>query len=149
HPDGKHLASASSDGMVILWEVSGRAIWTSRAAKSSIIANGLVFDSTGSALLVGASSGQLLRFDVSSGRVAAETTTAPSVLSAFAVAPGGGRVATASPQGHVQIWNGQLSHVQGTWETGSVVNSLAFVGNDHFLLTGGQMLELRETATGR
>jgi WD40 repeat protein/tRNA A-37 threonylcarbamoyl transferase component Bud32 len=149
HPDGKHLASASNDGMVIFWDVSGRAIWTGRAGTSPVVTSGLVFDPTGSFLLVGTSNGHLLRFDVSAGQVAAEAMTDPSGLSAFSLAPSGRRVASASPRGHVRIWNGELSHVEGEWETGSKVDSLAFIGNDDFLLTGGKLLELRETATGR
>jgi hypothetical protein len=149
HPDGKHLASASNDGMVIFWDVSGRAIWTGRAGTSPVVTSGLVFDPTGSSLLVGTSKGHLLRLDVSAGQVVAEAMTDPSGLSAFSLAPSGHRIASASPRGHVRIWNGELSQVKGEWETGSIVNGLAFIGNDEFLLAGGKLLELREAATGR
>jgi WD40 repeat protein len=149
HPDGRRLASASSDGTVVFWDVSGKVIWTSRAGNFPVVANGLIFDPTGSSLLVGTSKGKLRRFDVSSGKVVAETTTDPSGLSAFSLAPSGRRIATASPRGHVRIWNGELSRIQGDWQTGSIINSLAFVGSEDFLVIGGKLLELRETATGR
>jgi WD40 repeat protein len=149
HPDGRRLASASSDGAVIFWDVAGRAIWTSRAAKSGIIANGLVFDLAGTALLIGSSQGQLLRLDTTLGEPAREDPTEKAGLSALAFSSTGTRVAAASVRGHVQIWDGDLSRVQCAWEAGSTVDTMAFAGDD-FLLTGRrQMVELRETATGR
>jgi WD40 repeat protein len=148
-PDGTRLASASSDGTVILWDVTGQRIWIRHIARTPVIANGLVFDPAGSALLVGAAEGRLLRLDVSSGQVIAEVANEADGLAALALAPDGSSLATASPGGRVTIRDAALKSVRSTWEAGAPIAALAFAGSAGFLATGGPTIDLREAATGR
>jgi WD40 repeat protein len=173
HPDGTRLASASSDGTVNFWDVGGSSLWTSqvttnrtagpvagtigrpigipagRAAQTSIVERGLVFDPAGSALWVGASGGLVLRLDVAKGRVTAELPTGVDGLAALALSLDGSLLATASPGGQVTIHDARLSRSRSSWEAGVPIGALAFAGSGGFLITGGAMIELREAATGR
>jgi WD40 repeat protein len=172
HPDGTRLASASSDGTVILWDVSGKMLRTStvglkdeatpnpgrgeqpgnrtsRPEPLRVVAKGLVFEPNGSALLVGATEGALLRLDVASGQELARASTGTAGLAALALSADGSSLATASPGGRVTIRDAGLSRVLATWDAGAPIAALAFAGSGEFLVTGGATIELREAATGR
>jgi WD40 repeat protein len=173
HPDGTRLASASGDGTVILWDVNGRILWTSRAAQPSgaapgsedsvrlmslamgrpapsrIVSKGLIFDPTGSALLMGASEGRLLRLDVASGRVTAEASTGTDGLAALALSPDGSSLATAEQGGRVTIRDAGLRRDGYSWEASAPIAALAFAGSAELLVTGGATIDLREAATGQ
>jgi WD40 repeat protein len=149
HPHGNRLASAAGDGTVILWDVSGEALWTHTEKESGIIRNGLAFVPDGSGLLAGTTDRRVLRIDPERGAVSASTIVGPAGLTAIAITPSGKRVAGSDDRGHVQLWEVDLSRAGPGLDVGSPITALAFVGSDNLVVTGGQAIQFWDVSTGR
>lgn len=102
-PDGSLLAAGATDGTITVWETNG---WTQRAVmrQDQSVAN-IVFSSDGKRLVSGSGSGTCYVWDMKRfvRNAALEGHTAHTV--GVAVHPDGSRIATASYDQTVRIWD--------------------------------------------
>jgi WD40 repeat protein len=141
HPDGNRLASASSDGTIILWAVRGEVIWKLTQVGSAPIRDGLIFVPDGSALLAAVADGRILRFEAGSGAIRATAKVDMGGMSSLAISPSGRRVAVSDSQGRVRIWDVALSRAGAGVDAGSTITAIAFLGGEDYLVTGGRSIQ--------
>jgi WD40 repeat protein len=145
-PDGTVLATGSKDGTIKLWDTATwkeRASWTAHADE----VGALVFSADGKALAsgcgqvwVGRTPGEAKLWDAASGKVlAAPLKGHLGTVAAVAFSPDGKRLATASADRTVKLWdtvNGQcLLTLRGH---GQEVDGVAFRSDGKVLATTGR-----------
>jgi WD40 repeat protein len=108
-PDGKTLASSSSDPMVKLWDASsGRELATLPLAggqtTGGLWARGLAFTPDGRTLAAGVSDGSIAFWEVASGKKSATFRGHEQHLFTVEISPDGKTLASASKDGSVRLW---------------------------------------------
>jgi WD40 repeat protein len=118
-PDGKTLASAGGDRLVLLWDVSpdrrGEVKTPLRVLKGhSDVLRGLAFSPDGSRLASGGSGGEVKLWDPPTGQevltlrwLASSTSVNPGGLKDVVFCRDGGRLACATGLGEVCIWEAE------------------------------------------
>ena len=147
--DGKTLASANSNGQIVLWDVaSGQA----RLTLPSQIANpvsGIVFSPDGNTL-ASVSDNSILLWDAASGdELLAFPGSVPVTDLAFS--PDGKTLAAVGQDGRITLWDSQAGSItQVLTGDPSGVNALAFSPDSTILSTGGKnaRIKLWDRATG-
>jgi WD40 repeat protein len=150
-PDGRFLASTGIDRTIILWDLRN-----SCAVRKYIFSRGdvrsLVFNSTGTQLLVAADSETAVLFDVVSGKTIREFSGSKPGSNTVAIfSSDERRIYTGSHQA-IQIWDVGTGKLISTWSghSGSV-NSLALSPDGKVLISGSddKTVVLRSAETGR
>ncbi|MBW0009332.1 MAG: hypothetical protein JO063_04290, partial [Pseudonocardiales bacterium] len=134
-PDGRLLATPSSDGAVRIWNTdSGACLRTIRQNKSVV---DVAFDPDGRILATAGTGGTSL-WDVDSGKL--PDRLASGICHAVAFSPHSGILASANDLGVVTLWElstgSALCRITGH---NSVVASVAFDGEGGMLATGGDV----------
>jgi WD40 repeat protein/serine/threonine protein kinase len=100
-PDGKHLASGSSDNTAKIWDAqTGQEVHTLKGHNDSV--DYLAFTPDANRLVSLGYDRTLKMWDVKTGK---ELFSLPGRNRRFAVSPDGKRLATAANEGFVKIWN--------------------------------------------
>lgn len=102
--DGRKLASASTDGTVIVWEVgTGQSIYRLPAASGAV--HGVAFSPDGSLLAAGTERGRILVWEMSTGDLLVKFDAHEEEVYDVAFSPDGKTLASASADTTVGLWN--------------------------------------------
>jgi WD40 repeat protein len=148
-PDGRLLASASTDGTVGLWNHEGERVWTYRDDKKGTAFRRLAFHPTAGVLLVAATDGRLLFLDVASKKRLATCATAGGPLTALALSRNGELLATGTSEGKVEIRRFARRELVQSLTIGSPVRAIVFDPRGDRLFTGGEALDVWDWASAR
>jgi WD40 repeat protein len=103
--DGRVVATGSDDGTARLWRTAGCAPLATFATGAP--ANTVAFTPDGSALLVGLESGEMTLLSLADRRERIRLDGHGDILTAMAMSPDGGRIASAAIDGRLSIWDGR------------------------------------------
>jgi WD40 repeat protein len=142
-PDGRHLATASEDGMVKLWEVQhladpqkGRILWPSSAVRELLK---IAFSPDGKRLATGDGFNDVIVLDVEQERAPLLRLQGHGeMVICVAYSPDGKYLASAGADNAVRVWDahtGAFLH-QFLGHT-SIVQALAFSPDGRLLASGG------------
>lgn len=140
-PDGSLLATAGSDGRVLLWDAqSGRFVRSLRSAASGTGA--LAFAPDGESLAAGSADGVVRIWDVGSGERRSFLAGQATPVRRLAWSPDARVLASAGVDGTVLLWRleglvGEGSLVASLPATTGAVPALAFSPDGTRLVTGG------------
>jgi WD40 repeat protein len=103
-PDGKFIATGSSDKTIILWRSSdGKEIRSFRGCKSEI--SKLEFNRQGTALLSLDREGNLILWNIESGKIITSNKPADDLFTSASFHPGGELVITGSRKSGISVWD--------------------------------------------
>jgi WD40 repeat protein len=139
-PDGRTLASASSDGTIQLWGLpAAKALRTLRVHEfpppGAII---LAFEPGGRVLIAQSPGVGITRWDVASGNRVATLGRIEARFPAVAFAPDGRTLARALNSGQIELWDLADGRRRSAWRGHSgAVLTLAFAPDGRSLASGG------------
>jgi WD40 repeat protein len=148
-PEGRHLASGSSDGTVKLWDaVTGQVVRT--LTLGSAVPLDLAFRHDGRHLaVVGSSECSLSIWDTETGLLLLRLVAHAKSAFAVAYSPDGRRLASAGSEGVIKLWDAETGAelLARPGHKGSV-SALAFRHDGHILASGGSdgLVRLWDTA---
>lgn len=107
-PDGQQLASAGSDGRLVLWALeppSAAAVWqiADKIETRTYVPRSIAFSPDGLLLAVGSSSGSVRLYEVKTGRIKGQLNGHKQGVNQLAFSPDGARLAASSKDG-VLVW---------------------------------------------
>jgi WD40 repeat protein len=124
-PDGKTLASASSDRTIKLWDArSGKALQTLNGHSSWVTA--VAFSPDGKTLASASDDSTVKVWDAGSGKALQTLNGHSGGVTAVAFSPGGKTLASASWDMTVKVWDAGSGKALQTLKTDSVVQKLWF-----------------------
>lgn len=139
-PDGRTLATSSSDGTARLWSVSGRRQLGRPLSHGSGAVNGVAFSPDGRTLATGGSDGTVRLWSVSGRRQLAGPLSAGSdPVAGVAFSPDGTTLAAGGDHGATQLWDVSARRQLGRplqRQYYGKVNSVAFSPDGRTLATG-------------
>ncbi|MFI9155368.1 helix-turn-helix domain-containing protein [Streptomyces sp. NPDC053367] len=136
-PDGRLLASGSSDGTVRLLRVADRRLLTTLRVPGRV--RSVTFAPGGRLLAATSTTGPVRLFDPASSAAPRLLTAATAGARALAFDPRGTRLAVAAADGTVQLWRTGRDPRREAVLTGHTggVNALAYTPDGHLLLSAG------------
>ena len=151
-PDGKTLASGSSDHAIRLWDgATGRPIGQPLTGHTRPVLS-VAFRPDGRILASGSQDGTIRLWDVAYGRLIGTWTGSASYVNSVAFSPDGRILASGSQDGTIRLWDVAYGRLIGTM-TGHTgyVESVAFSPDGKTLASGSydQTIRLWDVATGR
>ncbi|PLZ99732.1 hypothetical protein CI592_19260, partial [Fischerella thermalis CCMEE 5328] len=134
-PDGKILASGSSDKTIKLWDIATGKVIKTLTYGSSV--TNITFSPDGKLLAAGSSDKTIKLWDIASGKVIQTLTGHSNIVKSVVFSPDGKVVASGSNDNTIKLWNVATGKEIRTF-TGhtSFVTSLAF-SNDGKVLASG------------
>jgi WD40 repeat protein len=148
-PDGKTLASASSDDTIRLWRVSERKIVQTLKCNMGGV-NGLAYSPDGQILASAGSDGTVRLWSMPGGVLQRTLAGHSASVQAVAFSPDGRTLASASWDGTIKLWSPSNGSLSGTIDAAVRVtdvlslerrnfrlNSVAFAPDGHTLASGG------------
>ena len=134
--DGRLLATGSDDGTARLWRVAGCAPLAS--FETGAPANTVTFTPDGGALLVGLESGEMTLLSLADKRERIRFEGHGDILTAVAMSPDGGRIASAAIDGRLSIWDGRTGALLFTVAADvGRIGDVGFAGGSHQVYTVG------------
>jgi WD40 repeat protein len=109
-PDGKRLATASSDGVVKIWDVANRSL--ERQLTYDTWLRPLDFSPDGSRLAIGLGNGQIRLWDTANWQELAVLKGHNSFTFHLEFSPDGQHITSAGDDGTVRLWPLQLVDAQ-------------------------------------
>ena len=149
--DGTRLASGSRDGSAIIWSTdTWKATQTLRNPDPGTVYSGgetgmvddVAFSPDGKTLAMASREGNVLLWDVATGKLLETLKGHSSSVSALVFSPDGRTLASGSVDQTVRLWNVDTRQELMQLDSGSIelgrVQSLAFSPDGQHLLTGGR-----------
>ncbi|WP_232731875.1 WD40 repeat domain-containing protein, partial [Kamptonema formosum] len=132
-PDGKRLATGSSDGTVKLWDLQGKQLASLKGHQGWV--NSVAFSPDGQRLATGSEDGTAKLWDLQGNELASLKGHQEPVTS-VAFSPEGQRLATGSEDGTAKLWDLQGKKLASLKGHQSWVSSVAFSPDGKRLATG-------------
>jgi WD40 repeat protein len=151
-PDGRLLASPSSDKTIRLWDAeTGECL--RRLAMHTENVSSVAFDSTGSMLASGSWDKSVMLWEVPSGRFL-NVFKGQSGVSCVAFAPAERRIASGDSEGMLKLWevgSGRILHILEDVEPLAMITSTAFDPQGRHMASGSSdgAVKMWEAASGR
>jgi WD40 repeat protein len=145
--DGKRLISASLDGTVILWSAAGERLALWRDPRGTAF-RCLALHPRSGALALGCADGRIVLLDASARKVL-QTRSAGAAVQALAFARDGDRLAGGSADGGIILWRGPDWTKERSWNGGSPITTVAFLGKLDLLATGGKSVAFWRLKSGQ
>jgi WD40 repeat protein len=148
-PDGRKLATAYPNSIILLNTVTGQVIQKLDAPGSRI--DCLTFAADGQTLATATDDGKIQTWDLVGGRVI-RTIAGGGKITTLRFAPGGRTLAAAAENGIVDLWDLQTGGLSLQLKKHSgAVNAIAFSVDGNWMATGGddRSVIVWETATGK
>jgi WD40 repeat protein len=143
------LATSTRDGRSVVWDTNKGVVHRQGRFDG---ADMVALDAGCKVVALGYLGGDIATYDVESGQAFLSWRPHGGAVTALAISPDGGTVATAGDDGYASIWNSRTGELLGkTDELDYYVESESFSPDGRFLLVGDQSGEivLWEIATGR
>jgi WD40 repeat protein/serine/threonine protein kinase len=137
NPDGKHLAIASYDGTVKVWEVeAGKAQLTLQGHSGGT--SSVAYNADGTRLASAGYDRTVKVWDAATGRELFTIKGHSSVVTSVSFSPDGKRLASAAGDKTVRVWNTQVGQHPMALDGGGLVNSVAVSPNGKLLAATGR-----------
>ena len=148
-PDGRLLASGSSDKTIKLWEVStGRLLKTLKGHVEDV--NSVAFSPDGRLLAGGGDDSVIKLWEVSTGKLMYTFKGSWNGVLSIAFSPDGKYLASGSRDGILRIWRVSTGKLLYAVEEENEVTSVSFSPNGELLASGvNYTIKLRDVSTGR
>ena len=148
-PDGRLLASGSSDKTIKLWEVStGRLLKTLKGHVEDV--NSVAFSPDGRLLAGGGDDSVIKLWEVSTGKLMYTFKGSWNGVLSIAFSPDGKYLASGSRDGILRIWRVSTGKLLYAVEEENWVTSVSFSPNGELLASGvNYTIKLRDVSTGR
>ncbi|NCQ83580.1 MAG: NACHT domain-containing protein [Microcystis aeruginosa W13-18] len=150
-PDGKTLATGSSDKTIKLWNVeTGQEIRTLSGHNDSV--DSVSFSSDGKTLATGSSDRTIKLWDVETGQEIRTLTGHNHYVNSVSFSPDGKTLATGSEDKTIKLWNVETGKEIGTLKGhNETVNSVSFSPDGKTLATGSydKTIKLWNVETGK
>jgi len=134
-PNGLHFASASDDGTVQLWNLSGKQLIKFPAHPKPI--KSMSFSRDGERIATGSEDGTARLWNLS-GKQLVEFKGHPGAVLSVSLSPDGQHLATAGDKGTVRLWNLSGKLLVKFKEQPALVKSVSFSPNGQLLATAGE-----------
>ncbi|MBP5976887.1 ribosome assembly protein 4, partial [Brasilonema sp. CT11] len=151
-PDGKTLASGSSDNSIKLWDVAtGKQLKTLEGHSSSV--KSVAFSADGKTLASGSSDNSIKLWDVTTGKQLKTINGHSSSVNSVAFSADGKTLASGSRDNSIKLWDVTTGKLLKTINGhSSSVNSVAFSADGKTLASGSMdnnSIKLWDVATGK
>jgi WD40 repeat protein len=139
-PDGKTIVSAGGDGVIKLWERSGRLLFSIKKHELGI--NSIRFSPDGKSIASASDDGTVKLWN-QKGELRHTLTGHKGAVKSVKFSPDGRAIASAGEDGTIRIWN-QDGKLLKTWQgrTGKV-NTVAFSPDGQRIASGGSDYKVR------
>ncbi len=147
-PDGKTLASASTDATLKLWNVESGELRTTLTGHPGAVLCA-AFSRDGKALASGGDDSNVWLWDVAEGKVIAKLSAHSSKVKCLAFSPSGAQLATGGEDMTIRLWNVRTRQLRATLKGHTcAVHCVAFAPAGDFLASGSgdQSLKLWNVA---
>lgn len=113
-PSGQQLASASQDGLIVIWDMAARRPAPPASLLAAGWANSLAFSPDGKTLVSGGSDGLLQIWDIASGAaVGGSLIGHTDAVWSVAYSPDGKIIASGSADGTIRLWDAHTGAPSG------------------------------------
>ncbi len=142
-PDGRHLASASEDGLVQVWDgtwlsepQTGRILWPASSRRELLK---IAFSPDSKRLATGDGFNDVVVLDVETGALALRLQGHGDIVVCVAFSPDGKFIASAGADDTVRLWDARTGKLLHTYlGHAGIINAVAFSPDSRVLASGGQ-----------
>jgi WD40 repeat protein len=150
-PDGRSLATASSDKTVCLWDAAtGKKVRTYTGHHADVLS--VAFSPDGKTLASGGWDNTVRVWDVASGRERFPVPGHQHGVRSVVYSPDGRRLASASAEGTLCLWDAASAKALRQWTQASWIKKVQFSPDGRFLASSANFpapLRLWDVATGK
>ena len=146
-PDGRHILTGHGDGFARLWEAgSGALVWEQETGQVETVA----FASNSQLALAGSGRGDVVVFDVATGKRQIVLTGHSGVVYSAVFSPDGRQILTGSRDSTVRLWDAIRGSEIRRYASVGMVFSVAFSPDGTLMVAAGQdsMVRILDAATG-